>query len=85
MTTIHLDDKEKAFINEQVKAGNYESADAVVQAGLKLLRQRETKLSTLKTLVKEGLDDIEAGRVVSFENADEMTAYIVREATGAGN
>lgn len=58
-----------------MNSGLYESADAVVTAGLALLREQEE--ATLRKLVQEGIDDVEAGRVMSFDSAEELTAYIM--------
>ncbi|MFS8144527.1 type II toxin-antitoxin system ParD family antitoxin [Rhizobium sp. BR 249] len=80
MTTIRLNAAEEAFIEQQINAGYYENADDVVQAGLDLLREREIKIAKLRALIKEGQDDIDMGRVVSFDSAEELTALILREA-----
>lgn len=58
-----------------MNSGLYESADAVVTAGLALLREQEE--ATLRMLIQEGIDDVEAGRVMSFDSAEELTAYII--------
>lgn len=85
MTTIRLNAAEEAFIEQQIKAGYYNNADDVVQAGLELLRDRETKIAKLRALIKEGQDDIDMGRVVSFDSAEELTALILREAAETDN
>jgi antitoxin ParD1/3/4 len=78
MAIIHLDETEKAFIEEQVQAGSYKSADEVVRAGLRLLRKQEAKIAELRALIKEGEDDFAAGRFVEFSSAGELTAHIKR-------
>jgi len=78
MATIHLSDAEKAFIDEQVRAGHYEDADAVVRASLKLLRRHEAKVAELRALIKEGEDDIAAGRVYSYDSAEALLADILK-------
>jgi antitoxin ParD1/3/4 len=85
MAAIQLRKAQQAFIDEQIKAGHYESAEAVIEAGLSLLRQRETKLEEVRVLIQEGLDDIAAGRVVSFENEGGLVEYIIREAAEKKN
>lgn len=57
-----------------MNSGLYDSADAVVTAGLALLRVQEE--ATLRKLIEEAMDDVEAGRVMSFDSAEELTAYI---------
>lgn len=58
-----------------MNSGLYDSADAVVTAGLALLREQEKV--TLRKLIQEGMDDVEAGHVMSFDSAEELTAYIM--------
>jgi antitoxin ParD1/3/4 len=80
MTEIHLSEQDRAFIEEQVEAGIFKDADEVVAAGLRLLGSKEGKLVELQRLIQEGLDDIEAGRVMEFESADDFTAHILKMA-----
>jgi antitoxin ParD1/3/4 len=68
------------FIEEQVKSGRFNNASEVVRAGLRLLERDEAKLAELKRLIKEGEDDIAAGRVLSFSSAEELTDYIIKTA-----
>ncbi|WP_105426718.1 type II toxin-antitoxin system ParD family antitoxin [Neorhizobium tomejilense] len=77
MTEIHLSEKQRAFIDAQVEAGVYKDANEVVAAGL---RQLQEKTETLKRLIQEGLDDVEAGRVMNFESGEELTAHILKMA-----
>ena len=80
MTEIHLSDDDSAFIAEQVEAGIYKNADEAVAAGLRLLGSREGKLFELQRLIQEGIDDVEAGRVMEFASAEELTAHILQMA-----
>jgi antitoxin ParD1/3/4 len=80
MTEIHLSEQDRTFIEEQVQAGIYRNADAVIAAGLSLLGSAEGKLMRLRSFIQEGLDDVEAGRVVEFDRADDMTAHILKMA-----
>ena len=61
-----------AFINEQVNSGRFINASEVVRAGLRLLERDETKLAELKRLIKEGEDDIAAGRVYEYEDGEAL-------------
>lgn len=51
------------FIAAQLASGRYKDADEVVRDGLRLLEDRERKLSSLDAAITRGLEDIEAGRV----------------------
>ncbi len=78
MPEIHLSEQDEKFIEEQVAAGIFKNADAVVSAGLRLLGSNEGKLVELQRLIQEGLDDVEAGRVMEFSTADDLTAHIIK-------
>lgn len=62
MPEIHLSEQDEKFIEEQVAAGVYSDADAVIHASLQLLSSDERKRVALKLLI-QGIDDAEAGRV----------------------
>jgi antitoxin ParD1/3/4 len=70
MAIIQLDETEKAFIEEQVQSGSYKDADEVVRAGLRLLCKREAKVAELRELIKEGEDNLEAGRFHTHDSAE---------------
>ncbi len=76
MTEIHLSDEDRAFIDDQVQAGVHPDTGAVISAGLRLLGSNEGKLAELRRLIQEGIDDVEAGRVMEFETAEDLTAHI---------
>ncbi|MBO0129271.1 type II toxin-antitoxin system ParD family antitoxin [Agrobacterium burrii] len=78
MPEIHLSEQDEKFIEEQVAAGIFEDADAVISAGLRLLGSKEGKLVELQRLIQEGLDDVEAGRVMEFSTANDLTAHIIK-------
>ncbi|OAE38428.1 type II toxin-antitoxin system ParD family antitoxin [Agrobacterium tumefaciens] len=78
MPEIHLSEQDEKFIEEQVAAGIFKDADAVVSAGLRLLGSNEGKLVELQRLIQEGLDDVEVGRVMEFSTADDLTAHIIK-------
>lgn len=53
-TSITLGQHFDAFIAEQLKSGRYNSTSEVVRAGLRLLEESETRLTTLRKLLREG-------------------------------
>ena len=55
-TSITLGQHFDTFIAEQLKNGRYSSTSEVVRAGLRLLEESETRLTTLRKLLKEGED-----------------------------
>lgn len=80
MTEIHLNDKHRDFIDEQVKAGVYKDADEVVAAGLRLLGSKEGKLVELRRMIDEADQQIANGETISFSDADSLTAHIIKRA-----
>ena len=82
MSDIQLSEEDRAFIDEEVRAGVYRDADEAVHAGLRLLRSKEGKIAEFRRLIQEGIDDVEAGRVIEFESADDLTRYIMNMSEG---
>lgn len=55
-TSITLGQHFDSFIAEQLESGRYSSTSEIVRAGLRLLEESETRLITLRKLLKEGED-----------------------------
>ena len=53
-TSITLGEHFDSFVTEQLESGRYASTSEVVRAGLRLLEEEETKLSTLRKMLVEG-------------------------------
>ncbi len=51
---IQLAEPMQAFVHRQVEEGRYASADAVVDAGLRMLDDYETRLTALRAALDEG-------------------------------
>jgi len=88
MPEIHLSEQDEKFIEEQVAAGVYSDADAVIHASLQLLSSDERKRVALKLLI-QGIDDAEAGRVHRYASQDDFLSDIkhvsVQQKTGTGH
>lgn len=76
MPNIQLNKRDEKFVEKQISSGLYGSADEVVTAGLRLLRERDE--ADLRMLIQEGIDDVEAGRVCTYESAEEFLADLQR-------
>ena len=70
---VSLTPELEGMINEKVGSGMYNSASEVVRAGLRLIQQNDEihakKLAALRSDVREGLEDIEAGRLLEGPTA----------------
>lgn len=62
-TSISLGDHFEGFINEQVMQGRYGSASEVIRASLRLLEEREQKISALRQALIEGEKSGDAGEL----------------------
>ena len=55
-TSISLGPHFDEFISKQIESGRYGSVSEVVRAGLRLLEDTESKIETLRQLLREGED-----------------------------
>ncbi|MBO9543329.1 type II toxin-antitoxin system ParD family antitoxin [Caulobacter sp.] len=76
-TSIVLSEHFQSFIAEQVEEGRYGSASEVVRAGLRLLEDREMRLSRLRAALLEGE---QSGMAEEFD----LDAFIAEKAREEG-
>lgn len=67
VTSIVIDEQLDVFIGEQVNQGRFETVDAVVEAGLRLLQKREVEIEAIRAAIIEGE---ESGEPVEFDRRD---------------
>ena len=53
-TSITLGNHFDSFITQLIDSGRYSSVSEVIRAGLRILEENETKVKTLRSLLKEG-------------------------------
>jgi antitoxin ParD1/3/4 len=73
--TFHLETYFQAFIEEMVASGRFSSPSQVVQAGLRLLEQRESQADALAAALQEGEDsglaeDFDFDKFLARKNAE---------------
>lgn len=71
-TSISLGDHFETFVDAKISTGRFKNASEVIRAGLRLLEEEETKISTLKKAIVEGFD---SDQVKNF-NADKHLAKL---------
>ena len=76
-TTLRLESYFLAFIEDQIAKGRFSSPTAVVQAGLRLLEESESRAEALATALQEGE---ESGWIENFD-FDAFLAEMHAEAT----
>jgi antitoxin ParD1/3/4 len=79
---VVLTDHQSELIERLVASGRYQNASEVLREGLRLIERRdsedEARLAALRAAVQVGIDDIEAGRYQTFDNADALADYLTR-------
>jgi antitoxin ParD1/3/4 len=75
ITTISLPADVSAYIQAELNAGKYKSAEEMVAAALRERRDREQKLAELNVLIDKGLKDIEQGNVITIRNEEEHHTF----------
>jgi antitoxin ParD1/3/4 len=78
-TTLRLERYFLAFIEDQIAKGRFSSPTAVVQAGLRLLEERESALEDLRAALREGEESGEAEPFDFDEFLAEMHAKAAAE------
>lgn len=60
------------LVNDEMKSGQYKSANEVVREGLRLVRLRRQKLAALRREIQIGIDEIERGEYIEYDSVDEL-------------
>src|SRR4029453_17185990 len=82
---VSIGERWEQFVDQAVKAGRYGSASEVVREGLRLVEEREAKLTALKAIIDAS---IAAGGEVTDAQLDDALARqsqeLLRQGIGAG-
>ena len=63
------------FVADQLAQGKYESASEVVCDAVRLMREREERLTALRADVDRGLAQLAMGEFVELESDDEIDEF----------
>ncbi len=73
---VSLTPELEELVNDEMKSGQYKSANEVVREGLRLVRLRREKLAALRREIQLGIDDIERGDYVEYTSVEELFADV---------
>jgi antitoxin ParD1/3/4 len=70
------------FVAGQIQSGRYHNASEVLRAGLQLLEQQaeeeRQKLEILRSLAREGINQLDQGQGIEIRSRAELKSLIVR-------
>jgi antitoxin ParD1/3/4 len=69
---VSLTPELEKLVNDEIKNGDYKSANEVVREGLRLVRLRRQKLAALRREIQIGVDQIERGEYHEYTSVDEL-------------
>ena len=71
----------ESFVTKLVASGRYHSKSEVLREGVRLIQEREARLTALDAAIARGLDDAEAGRTKPLSDVfDRLEARLADEA-----
>lgn len=77
---VVLTDHQASLVEQLVSSGRYQNASEVLREGLRLVEQREaedaSRLEALRSAVRVGIEDIEAGRFKTFDSMESLRTHL---------
>lgn len=77
---VVLTNHQASFVEQLVSSGRYQNVSEVLREGLRLVEQREaedaSRLEILRSAVRAGIEDIEAGRFNTFDTQESLRAHL---------
>lgn len=77
---VVLTNHQASFVEQLVTSGRYQNVSEVLREGLRLVEQREvedaSRLEILRSAVRAGIEDIEAGRFITFDTQESLRTHL---------
>ena len=78
MSNVLISADFQPFVEREILSGKFRSPTEVVEAGLRLLQERERRLEALRDEIQEGLDSLDDGQGILL--SDELAQHTFFEA-----
>ncbi len=78
-SSVKLGDQLESYVDKLVEKGRYGSRSEVLREGVRLVHEREAWLEMVQAQVNDGLADVDAGRVISLDQAFDDLADRYRQ------
>jgi antitoxin ParD1/3/4 len=75
VSTTPLPPDLEQFVFDQLAKGKYQSATDVVCDAVRLLREREERLESLRAEIDQGISQLDAGEFIELDSDDELQAF----------
>lgn len=79
---VNLTEHYDQFVEELVTSGQFSNASEVMRAGLRLLeteaRENEEKLTLLRSLAREGFQELDRGQAAVIDGPEQLTDFIAQ-------
>lgn len=75
--TFTINEQNSAFIDREVKNGEFNSGSEMVRTGLRLLEEQQLKLAELRHEVDKGFNSYQAGNYTSYSSAEALAKDII--------
>ncbi|MEK7795736.1 MAG: type II toxin-antitoxin system ParD family antitoxin [Candidatus Hydrogenedentota bacterium] len=75
---ITLDPQQSALIERRIATGEFASAADVIAEALRLLSEQSEDVEYLREEIAKGIEDVEAGRLITIESAEDRQALFDR-------
>lgn len=72
---IELTGQSEQIVEQLIAGGDFASADEAVEFALRIFGDGAPAVEALQARLQEGLDDVAAGRVNSYESDEELKGF----------